>query len=74
MTDKEIFEKFIAYANSHGWTFEESAKNLGVSRASLFNWQNGKPISARPRKAMLLLITDPAKKFLAVPGTSEILQ
>ena len=72
MTDKELYEKFAVYAHDHGWTIEESAKNIGVGRTTLFNYKNGHPISARVRQAMLVLVAEAIPP--PAPITDKLLQ
>ena len=72
MTDKELYEKFASYAYDHGWTIEESAKNIGVGRTTLFNYKNGHPISARVRQAMLILVAEAIPN--PPPITDKLLQ
>ena len=62
MNDQELFKKFEKYFTDKGWTFDVAAKSIAVSRTTLFNWKNGKPISKRGRMAMLALIADFNKK------------
>lgn len=59
MNDAELYRKFEEYFTDHGWTFEQAAAAIEVSRSSLFNWKNGKPISKRARMAMRTLIAEP---------------
>lgn len=59
MNDAELYRKFEEYFTDHGWTFEQAAAAIDVSRSSLFNWKNGKPISKRARVAMRALIAEP---------------
>ena len=59
MNDAELYRKFEEYFTDHGWTFEQAAAAIEVSRSSLFNWKNGKPISKRARVAMRTLIAEP---------------
>lgn len=56
MTDQELFKCFEEYAADNGLTAEQSAKRIGICRASYFNWKNGAPISKRGRAAMLVLL------------------
>ncbi len=59
MNDAELYRKFEEYFIDQGWTFEQAAAAINVSRSSLFNWKNGKPISSRARMAMRTLIAEP---------------
>ena len=61
MNDSELYRKFEEYFTDHGWTFEQAAAAINVSRSSLFNWKNGKPISKRARMAMRMLVAEPEK-------------
>ena len=55
MTDKELFAKFENYCNDHGWTADQSAKSIGATRPSFFNWKKGGAISSKFRQAMITL-------------------
>lgn len=59
MNDAELYKKFEEYFTDQGWTFEQAAAAINVSRSSLFNWKNGKPISPRARMAMRALVAKP---------------
>lgn len=59
MNDAELYKKFEEYFTDQGWTFEQAAAAINVSRSSLFNWKNGKPISSRARMAMRALVAKP---------------
>lgn len=58
MNDQELYKKFEEYFSDKGWTFDLAAEAINVSRSTLFNWKNGKPISKRGRMAMRALVAD----------------
>lgn len=58
MDDKTLLARFDAYIKDRGYTADKAAKIIGVTRNSIFNWRNGKPISARARAAMRVLLVD----------------
>lgn len=73
MTDQELFNKYAAYARDHGWTSEEAAKQIGVGRATFFNWKNGKQISPKGRKAMRIMIAVPVEpSAVNLTGTDHL--
>ena len=61
MNDSELFRRFEEYFTDRGWTFDLAAEAINVSRSTLFNWKNGKPISKRGRMAMLAMIAEPGE-------------
>lgn len=55
MTDQELFTRFESHMKEEGWTYEQAAKIIGFEKSTIFNWKNGKPISARGRAALKVL-------------------
>lgn len=73
MTDQELFERYAAYAQDHGWTSEEAAKQIGVGRATFFNWKNGKRISPKGRQAMRIMVSVPVEPSVdKLSGTDHL--
>lgn len=73
MNDKELFERFERYFKENGYTFDKAAKLIGVTKNSLFNWKNGRPISPKARNAMLVLMCEPPETKISDNFLREIL-
>lgn len=59
MEQNEILQRFQEYCERHGITDKEAASALRVSRQTITNWRNGKPIAKTNIRGILTFISVP---------------
>ena len=68
MTDESLRETRKRLCQQHGWTVDEFADKLGISRSQLYKCEQGtRRLSKASRRLLALLLTATAKGIDDVP-------